>query len=52
MDTSNVEWVFVAGRAVKRHGQLTADVARVRAAAADARDRLGAAVAVDSEISP
>jgi len=52
MDTSNVEWVFVAGRAVKRHGQLTADVAWVRAAAADARDRLGAAVAVDSEISP
>lgn len=30
MDTSNVEWVFVAGEALKRAGALVADVAAVR----------------------
>jgi cytosine/adenosine deaminase-related metal-dependent hydrolase len=30
MDTSNVDWVFVAGRALKRAGQLQADIDRAR----------------------
>jgi cytosine/adenosine deaminase-related metal-dependent hydrolase len=30
MDTSNVDWVFVAGRPIKRAGVLQADVAAVR----------------------
>jgi cytosine/adenosine deaminase-related metal-dependent hydrolase len=44
MDTSNVSWVFVAGDAVKRDGEMVADTARVRALAAAARDRLVAGV--------
>ncbi len=40
MDPSNVDWVFVAGRARVRDGHLDADVERVRALAIDARDRL------------
>jgi hypothetical protein len=39
MDTSNVDTVLVAGRIVKRDGQLTGvDIARVRQAAEAARD--------------
>jgi cytosine/adenosine deaminase-related metal-dependent hydrolase len=33
MDTSNVDWVFVGGKALVEHGALTADVSRVRALA-------------------
>jgi hypothetical protein len=39
MDTSNVDTVLVAGRIVKRDGQLTGvDIPRVRQAAEAARD--------------
>ena len=37
MDTSNVDWVFVAGRAVLRNGVLEADVARARELATTAQ---------------
>jgi cytosine/adenosine deaminase-related metal-dependent hydrolase len=46
MDTSNVEWVFVAGEARKRHGRLVADVARARDLATAARERVGPSSAV------
>jgi 5-methylthioadenosine/S-adenosylhomocysteine deaminase len=42
MDTSNVDWVFVGGRAVMRAGVLEADGQRVRALAEEARRRVGA----------
>ena len=41
MDTSNVDWVFVAGRALMREGRLNADVQRARDLAAEARERVG-----------
>jgi 5-methylthioadenosine/S-adenosylhomocysteine deaminase len=41
MDTSNVDWVFVGGRAVMREGVLEADARRVRAQAEEARRRAG-----------
>jgi 5-methylthioadenosine/S-adenosylhomocysteine deaminase len=40
MDTSNVEWVFVAGRALKRNGALDTDVGKVRRLALDAHRRV------------
>jgi cytosine/adenosine deaminase-related metal-dependent hydrolase len=40
MDTSNVDWVFAAGRAVMRSGVLDADVQRARELAAEARRRV------------
>lgn len=40
MDTSNVDWVFVAGRALMREGVLDADVDRARNLAAQARERV------------
>jgi 5-methylthioadenosine/S-adenosylhomocysteine deaminase len=40
MDTSNVDWVFVGGRAVKRAGQVVADVERARGLAIAAHERL------------
>jgi cytosine/adenosine deaminase-related metal-dependent hydrolase len=43
MDTSNVDWVFVAGRALMRSGALEADVARARTLATTARERVAAA---------
>ncbi|MGH8928481.1 MAG: amidohydrolase family protein [Acidimicrobiia bacterium] len=43
MDTSNVDWVFVAGRVLKRRGVLEAEVVRVRKQAVAARDRVAAA---------
>jgi cytosine/adenosine deaminase-related metal-dependent hydrolase len=46
MDTSNVEWVFVAGEARKRNGEITADIDRARSLAVAASERVGAAVAV------
>ena len=43
MDTSNVSWVFVGGRALMRDGVLEADVDRARALAVAARERILAA---------
>ena len=40
MDTSNVDWVFVAGRVVMREGVLEADVERARILATEARQRV------------
>jgi 5-methylthioadenosine/S-adenosylhomocysteine deaminase len=43
MDTSNVDWVFVAGRPVMRSGVLDADVDRARDLAAAAQQRVNVA---------
>ncbi len=43
MDTSNIDWVFVGGRAMVRDGVLGADVPNVRDLAAGAQRRLAAA---------
>ena len=43
MDTSNVDWVFVAGQAVKREGKLQGDAARAGELALAARERVVAA---------
>ncbi len=43
MDTSNVEHVFVAGRALMRDGVLQADVQGARRLATEARERIAAA---------
>ena len=40
MDTSNVDWLFVAGRAVMRDGELDADLDRVRELTVAAQRRL------------
>jgi cytosine/adenosine deaminase-related metal-dependent hydrolase len=40
MDTSNVDWVFVAGRALKRDGVIDADIGRAGSLAAAARKRV------------
>ncbi len=49
VDTSNIDWVIVAGRAVMREGQLEADVERVRGLAATARDRVMASAGIRVE---
>jgi 5-methylthioadenosine/S-adenosylhomocysteine deaminase len=43
MDTSNVDWVFVAGRVLMRQGVLEGDVQRARSLAAKARQRVAEA---------
>ena len=43
MDTSNVDWVFVAGRPLKRAGALQGDVARATDLANTAQRRVAAA---------
>jgi 5-methylthioadenosine/S-adenosylhomocysteine deaminase len=43
MDTSNVGWVFAAGRALMRDGVLEADVERARDLATTARERVASA---------
>ena len=43
MDTSNVDHVFCAGRALMRDGVLTADVERARALASEAQARVARA---------
>jgi len=43
MDTSNVDWVFVAGRPVLRNGVLEADVARARELASTAQRHVAGA---------
>lgn len=45
VDSSNLDWVFVAGRPVMREGRLDVDVANVRALATAARDRVMAGAA-------
>jgi cytosine/adenosine deaminase-related metal-dependent hydrolase len=40
MDTSNIDWVLVAGRPIVRHGELDADLDRVRGLALAARARV------------
>ena len=40
MDTSNIDWVLVAGRPVVRHGELDADLDRIRELALTARARV------------
>jgi cytosine/adenosine deaminase-related metal-dependent hydrolase len=40
MDTSNIDWVFVAGHALMRHGSLEADVDRARKLASEALRRV------------
>jgi cytosine/adenosine deaminase-related metal-dependent hydrolase len=42
MDTSNIDWVFVSGRALVRNGELTADVSRARDLAVAARQAVAA----------
>jgi 5-methylthioadenosine/S-adenosylhomocysteine deaminase len=51
MDPSNVDWVFVGGRPLVRAGELSLDVARVRAAATAAHQRLTRVVTPVSEAS-
>jgi cytosine/adenosine deaminase-related metal-dependent hydrolase len=43
MDTSNIDRVFVGGRLMMRDGVLEADLDRIRASAASARDRVAVA---------
>ena len=43
MDTSNVDWVFVAGRPLMRNGALDADLDRARGLAAAAQQRVNGA---------
>ena len=43
MDTSNVDWVFVGGKALMREGELTGDVARARDLAMSAQRRVAEA---------
>jgi cytosine/adenosine deaminase-related metal-dependent hydrolase len=52
MDTSNVDWVLVDGRVVMRNGVLEADVARARALAEAARERVARAGAVAAAGGP
>ena len=49
MDTSNVDWVFVAGVPLLVEGRLTADGDRARTLANVARDRVAAAVSGTAE---
>jgi cytosine/adenosine deaminase-related metal-dependent hydrolase len=43
MDTSNVDWVFVGGRALMRNGSLDADVERARNLALESQRRVASA---------
>ena len=52
MDTSNVDWVFVAGEPLMREGALIADVARVRPAATEARERVASAAGLVVGVEP
>lgn len=51
MDTSNLDWVFVGGRAVMSDGVLQADVDRVRELAITAQRRILDAADVTAEMS-
>ena len=48
MDTSNLDWVFVAGKAVMRDGALEADVAGARTLAVSAHGRVTAAAGLST----
>jgi cytosine/adenosine deaminase-related metal-dependent hydrolase len=52
MDTSNVDWVFVAGRSLMRNGVLQADVQRARDLAVAARQRVVAASGLAVGVAP
>jgi cytosine/adenosine deaminase-related metal-dependent hydrolase len=41
MDTSNLDWIFVAGEPLMRDGTLTADIGRARRLAEDSQRRVG-----------
>ncbi len=47
MDTSNIDWVFVAGRPLVEDGRLSADLDHVRRLALAARDRVARAAGID-----
>lgn len=49
MDTSNLDWVFVAGNAVMREGRLTADVEAARELATSAQRRVAGAAGLLAE---
>lgn len=51
MDTSNLDWVFVAGRAIMRDGTLQADVERARSLASDAHRRVGMAAGLPASLA-
>lgn len=51
MDTSNIDWVFVAGRALVRNGALEGDMDRARDLAISARDRVTSAAGLDVGLS-
>jgi cytosine/adenosine deaminase-related metal-dependent hydrolase len=52
MDTSNVEWVFVAGRPLMRGGALEANVDRARDLATTAQQRVAAAAGLALSTAP
>ena len=51
MDTSNLDWVFVAGHPLMQGGDLKADFARLRELGASARERMGSGGPRVSEVS-
>ena len=52
MDTSNIDWVFVAGKPLMRHGLLEADLARARDLAVVAQQRVAGAAGLAIAASP
>ncbi|HEX2152496.1 MAG TPA: amidohydrolase family protein [Acidimicrobiia bacterium] len=46
MDTSNLDWVFVAGQPRMRHGIVEADLSRVRSLASEAHRRVASAAGI------
>jgi cytosine/adenosine deaminase-related metal-dependent hydrolase len=52
MDTSNVDWVFVAGRPLMRGGALEANVERARGLATTAQRRVAAAAGLVLSTAP
>jgi cytosine/adenosine deaminase-related metal-dependent hydrolase len=52
MDSSNVDWVFVAGRPVMRNGALEADVEHARTLATTAQHRVATAAGLAVGTAP
>jgi cytosine/adenosine deaminase-related metal-dependent hydrolase len=52
MDTSNVDWVFVAGKAVKANGELQGDLQRAQGLAAAAQQRVTPTPATFAGVAP
>jgi cytosine/adenosine deaminase-related metal-dependent hydrolase len=48
MDTSNLDWIFVAGEPLMRDGTLTADLGRARSLAEDSQRRVSASAGMVS----